>query len=64
MIPLSAIFILRNFRVHVSAINGSNVMFKIKGPINKKFSFETVLRVLDVNPNNSHIRVGKNFDNS
>jgi len=57
-----AIFALRDTQVHVCAMNCTNVISYIKGPINKIFSLKATLSISYINPDNSHIRFGRCFD--
>ena len=58
------IFTLENTRVHVSSSNGSNILSHIKALINKAFGLTPTLNIPDVNPNDQHIWLRRNFDNS
>jgi len=64
MSPFLAIFILGNFRAHISAMNDGNMTSYIEIVVNKCFYRHTALRIPDINPNNSHIRFGWCFDDS
>ena len=64
MSPLPAILVLRNARIYVGSSNGCNKPSYIETPVNKTFSLTSTLNILDVNPNNWHIRLGWHFDDT
>jgi len=55
MPPFSAIFALRDSRVHVGSMNGCDIAAHVKAPINKYFSIASALYISYINPNYSHI---------
>jgi len=61
--PLLTILVLRNTRIHISFSDSYNILFYIKISINKTLSLCIILRVPNVNPYNSYIRLGKDLDN-
>ena len=64
MFSLPKILALRNTRVHVGFLNDYNVLFYIEISVNKTSSLCTILRVLNINPHNSHIGLGKSLDDT
>jgi len=64
MFPFLAIFTLRYARVYISFFNDGNIPSNIKALINKTFGLAPTLNILNVNPNDRHIQLGRNFDNS
>jgi len=52
-----AVLTLENARVHVYSFDHSNITSYIKISVNEVFSISTVLRVPNINPYNSHIRL-------
>jgi len=61
---LLAVLTLGNTRVHVYTSNSGNMASYIKAPVNQSFCFTTTLDIPDVHPNNSHIQLGENFNNT
>ena len=55
MIPFSAIFTLRNPRVHVSTSNSYNELTDIESLVNKSFGFTATLDIPYIDPNNHHV---------
>jgi len=49
--------------VHVCSTYHCNIASHIKGPVNRHFSWRTALHILNVYPDDSHIRFRKNFSN-
>ena len=62
--PLPAVFVLKDARVHVSFLNDGNILLYIKVHINKAFGLTSTLNILDIDPNNWHVRLWWYFDNS
>ena len=56
--------VLENTRVHVSCSYSGNMSTEIEGVVNKEFCLGTILGVPNVKPDNSHIRLGRGFDDS
>jgi len=56
IISLLTIFALRNTRVHVGSSDSSDIIIYIETSVNETFSFCTILRIPNINPNNSYIR--------
>jgi len=54
--PLLTILALRNTRVYIGSSNSSDIITYIKIFINETFSFFTILRIPNINPNNSYVR--------
>ena len=50
-------------RVYISFSNGGDVVAHIKAPVNKHFDITTTLYIPYINPNDSHVRFWRNFDN-
>jgi len=57
-----AIFALRDIWVHVCAMDCSDVTSYIKAFINETFNLRATLSILYINPDNSHIRLGRHFN--
>jgi len=51
MSPLPAVFTLRDARVHVSSLNGGNILPYVEAPINKAFGLTPALNILYIDPN-------------
>jgi len=64
VIPLPAVVILGDARVHGGISNCNYVLPKVEGSVDEGFSFGTVLRVPNVDPDNRHIRVFRSADNA
>ena len=62
--PLPAILALGNSRIHVRTSNCGDVIAHIEAPVNEKFSIFSTLNIPDVEPNNGHIRLRRDFNNS
>ena len=62
--PFPTIFTLWNTKVHVGSSDCDDILFHIKVLINKAFGLTSTLNIPDINPNNRHIWLQKNFDNS
>jgi len=62
--PLPAIFALRDSQIHIRSSNHGDVIAHIKAPVNKKFSVLTTSNIPDINPNDGHIRLRRDFNNS
>jgi len=62
--PLPAILALGNSQIHVRTSNCGDVIAHIEAPVNKKFSVFSTLNIPDVKPNNGHIRLRRDFNNS
>ena len=62
--PFPAILALRNSRVHVHTTNSGDVIAYVEAPVDEKFSIFTTLDIPDVNPNDGHIGLGRDFNNS
>ena len=63
MVPLPAVVILRNSRVHVGGPDSGDVPAKVKGMVYQQLCFGSILRILNVKPDNSHVRFGRDLDN-
>ena len=64
MTPPPAIFALRYARVHGSSPDSSDVVTYIKTSVDEEFSIVPTLNIPNVNPDNGHVRLGGDFDNS
>jgi len=64
MTPLPTILALRNPRVHVGSLYSSDNALNIKMSVNDFFCIYAILDIPDINPYNSHVRLGKYFDNA
>ena len=53
----SAVFALRNTRVHVGSLNDDNILLYVKASINKAFGLTPALNILDINPNDRYVRL-------
>ena len=62
--PLLTILALKNARIHISSSNSYDILFYIETSVNKTLNLCTILRVPNVNPYNSHIRLGKDLDDT
>ena len=62
--PLSAILALENSQIHIHISNSGDVIAHIEVPVNEKFSIFSTLNIPDVNPNNGHVRLRRDFNNS
>ena len=62
--PLPAILALGNSRIHIRTSNSGNVIAHIEAPVNEKFSIFSTLNIPDVDPNNGHVRLRRDFNNS
>ena len=58
MSPSPAILALRDVRIYVGSSNSHNKPLYIETPVNKTFSPTSTLNILDINPNNQHIKLG------
>ena len=56
------IFTLWNTRVHVGSSDCSNILSHIKVLINKAFGLTPALNIPDINPNDQHVQLWRNFD--
>ena len=63
MFPFSAVFVLRDAWIYISFSDSGNILTNVKTSVYKHFCFHTVLKILNVNPYDSHIWFGKCFDN-
>ena len=64
MSPFPAILVLRDSWVHVRTSDCGDIVAYIEAPVDEKFSIFTALNIPDVNPNDGHIGLGGNFNNS
>jgi len=64
MTPFLAVLTLRYARVHVYILNCSYKTIYIDASVNQFFHFVTTLDILNIDPNDSHVRFGGDFDNS
>ena len=64
MSPSPTILALEDTWIHIGSSNSCDKSSYIKVPINKTFSLITALNIPNDNPNNRHIRLGWNFDDS
>jgi len=62
--PLPAILTLGNSQIHICTSNCGDVIAHIEAPVNEKFSIFPTLNIPDVYPNNGHIRLRRDFNNS
>ena len=62
--PFLAIFALRNIWIHVGAPHSSNDILHIESSVNDFFSVITILSVPDINPDDCHVWLGWNLDDS
>jgi len=61
--PLPAILVLGNSRIHIRTSNCDDVIAHIEAPVNEKFSVFSTLNIPDVDPNNGHIQLRRDFNN-
>ena len=64
MSSLLTILELGNTWIYIGSLNNCDKSSYIKAPIDKTFSLATTLNIPNVNPNNWHIGLGWNFDDS
>ena len=64
MSPSPTIFTLENTEISVSASNCSNETSDVEAPIDKVLGFHTTLSIPYVDPYNSHVQFGWNFNDS
>jgi len=57
------ILVLRDIWVHVCSSNCYNITSNIETSVDDTFSLRTTFRVSDIDPNHSHVRFGRYFDN-
>ena len=62
--PLPAILALGNSWIHIRTSNCGDVVAHIEAPVNEKFSIFSTLNIPDVDPNDGHIRLRRDFNNS
>ena len=62
VVPFPAVFALRDARIHVSTSNCGNMLTYIKSSVNLTLGFSTILGVPNVNPDDSHVRFWRSFD--
>jgi len=62
--PFPAILALENSRIHVGASHHGDVVPYIKASVDKKLGIMATLYVPNVNPNDGHVRLWGDFDNS
>ena len=60
--PFLTIFTLWNTRVHVGSSDCGNILSHIKVLINKAFGLTPALNIPDINPNDQHVQLWRNFD--
>ena len=61
--PLLAIFTLRDARVHVGTFHCSNNVSDIESSVDDFSSVATILVVPNIDPDNCHIQLGRDFNN-
>jgi len=61
MTPFLAIFALRYARVHIHIPYYCYKTTYIEVPVNQFFCFVTTLDVLNIDPNDGHVRLGETF---
>ena len=64
MIPFPTVFTLRYTQIHVSTPNSSDVLADIEALVNESFSFVTTLNIPNIYPNNGHVRLRQDLDDS
>ena len=62
--PFPAILALGNSGIHVGASHCGNVVPHIEAPVDKKLGVMATLYVPNVNPNDGHVGLWGDFDNS
>jgi len=62
IIPLPTIFALRNTRVHIGSSDSSDIIIYIETSVNETFSFCTILRIPNINLNNSYVRFRRHLN--
>jgi len=64
MALLPAVLALEDTRVHVSSTDYGYVLTYVEASVDKILTFGAILGVPYVDPNNSHVRLGRCFDNA
>ena len=59
-----AVFTLEDTKIHVCTFNSDNVAFYIKVPIDQFFHLTITLDIPDIHPNNSHVQLREDFNNT
>ena len=59
-----AIFTLQNFQIHVNSLYHSNEASYSEASVDDFLKIESTLSVPYIDPNNSYIELGRDFDNS
>ena len=62
--PFPVVFVLRDFRVHISSIYSCYIITDIETSIDKVFSFCATLGILYFNLDDCYVRLEWHFDNS
>ena len=60
--PSPAILALRDIWIHISSLNGGNVLSNIEASVDETFSLASTLDIPNVNPYKQHIEFGQYFD--
>ena len=60
--PLPAVFTLWNVWIHVSTLNHRNEASNVEASIDQTFSLCTALDILDIDPDNRHIRFRRDLN--
>jgi len=63
MILFPIVVALGNSWIYVCASNRGNVSIIVKELINEELSFSAILKVLDINPYNSHVQFWRDLNN-
>ena len=58
MSPFPTILALEDTRVYVCSTDSCNKLADVEAPVDEYFSTAPALDVLNVNPHNSHVRLG------
>jgi len=58
MSPFPAVLALRDPRVHICSLDGSDVLSYVEASINEHFGIAPTLNVPYVDPHNRHVRFG------
>jgi len=64
MSPFPAILALGHTSVHVCPSNSGNIILYIEASVNETFCLTLILNIPDVQPDNSHIQLWENLDDT
>ena len=64
MTPFPTVFTLKYTQIHISTLNSSNILANIEASVNKSFSFTTALNIPNIYPDNGHVWLRRDLDDS